>query len=189
MLQHWAVQRQHPWPPGVAATHTQDLRPCACQVMCSLPGSPDGKNSTLFQATKGAQLASNLAFIQAMTGAQLTSSPRMFQALRRAHLHPEAETSQQQPVQGGIHERPRVLQHCGSLCQQQGMEGWQLLEGLPCRACSCGQQQLQLGPCWNVLRCCQGQPEQAQGLICQSPATQWGLRLTRSIEQQATQCR
>lgn len=113
----------------------------------------------------------------------------MFQALRRAHLHPEAETSQQQPVQGGIHERPRVLQHCGSLCQQQGMEGWQLLEGLPCRACSCGQQQLQLGPCWNVLRCCQGQPKQAQGLICQSPATQWGLRLTRSIEQQATQCR
>ena len=104
----------------------------------------------------------------------------------RPHLHPEAEAPQQQPIEGGIHERPRVLQHSGSLCQQQGVEGWQLLEGLPCRACSCGQQQLQLGACRDVLRRCQGQPEEAQGLVRQGPATQRGLGLTTSTKQQAT---
>ena len=114
-----------------------------------------------------------------------TTSILISKALMRGHLHPEAEAPQQQPVEGCVHEGPGLLQHGGSLCQQQSMEGWQLLEGLPWRACSCGQQQLQLGPRRDVLRCCQGQPEEAQGLIRQSPAAQWGVGLTRSTEQHA----
>ena len=110
-------------------------------------------------------------------------------ALMRPHLHSEAETPQQQPIEGGIHERPGVLQHSGSLCQQQGMEGRQLLEGLPYRACSCGQQQLQLWPCRDVLRRCQGQPEEAQGLIRQSPATQRGFASQGQQSSRPPQCR
>ena len=136
----WAMQRQHPWLPEVAARSFV----LANLGSCVLPSCQEAHG--------------------------YDKQSHKVSALMQAHLHPEAETLQQQPVKGGIHECPRVLQHSGGLCQQQGMEGWQLLEGLPRGACSCGQQQLQLGARWNVLRCCQGRPEEAQGLIRQSPA-------------------